>query len=87
MFIGAIAGLAAAVATNPLDVVKTNIMTQQDYKPRAFLCMAWELQTKYGASIFLKGIVFRSIYITTMSIFFFYAYEQGNQVLYKRFFI
>lgn len=40
MFIGAIAGLAAAVATNPLDVVKTNIMTQQDYKPRAFLCMA-----------------------------------------------
>ena len=28
MLIGAISGLAAAVATNPLDVIKTNIMTQ-----------------------------------------------------------
>ncbi len=27
MLIGAIAGLTAALATNPLDVIKTNIMT------------------------------------------------------------
>jgi hypothetical protein len=43
MIIGAIAGMVAALTTNPLDVIKTNIMTQRDYSSRGFIPMTKDL--------------------------------------------
>lgn len=51
-FAGVIGGGTAALLTNPIDVVKTNIMTSQQVKYKGFLDCARHLYGSYGWRVF-----------------------------------
>lgn len=72
---GFIAGSVAATLTNPIDVIKTNIMTQKTIIYSGFADCAGKLYRENGATVFTRGITYRVGAIGCMSVFFFSGYE------------
>jgi solute carrier family 25 S-adenosylmethionine transporter 26 len=61
---GSIAGAAAGALTNPLDVIKTHMMCNPNYK-----------NTLYDAKLYSKGLLQRVIYLACSSALFFTLFE------------
>lgn len=76
--VGAVAGAAAACLSNPLDVVKTRLMTQGGGSAVRYRGVVHALRTiarEEGPSAFCKGIAPRIAAKTLQSALFFAAYE------------
>ena len=82
---GFVAGSTAAVVTNPIDVVKTNIMTQKTQIYDGFFHCARDLYNKNGIMVFTKGMGYRYITIGSMSVFFFLGYETFMEFINDKF--
>lgn len=74
-FSGFMAGSTAALLTNPIDVIKSNIMTQRQIIYSGFWDCASRLYRDHGIMVFTRGAMYRYIQIGSMSISFFLAYE------------
>jgi len=74
-FSGFMAGSTAALLTNPIDVVKSNIMTQKQIIYSGFWDCASKLYNEHGLMVFTRGAMYRYLQIGSMSISFFLAYE------------
>ena len=60
-----------------MDVIKTNMMVQDE---RAYATMrecAWDLYSKRGWRAFWKGVKVRMVYAGSISLLFFYGYEKS----------
>ena len=82
---GFIAGSVAAVLTNPIDVIKTNIMTQRTVIYSGFADCAAKLYEDHGLKVFGRGMVYRVSAIGSMSLFFFGGYETFMRLLSDKF--
>ena len=72
---GCIAGGIAALFTNPIDVIKTNLMINIDKKFNTYLdCMKF-LYQEDGFKAFYRGAIYRTIHVSIMSVVVFSAYE------------
>ncbi len=74
-FSGFMAGSTAALLTNPIDVIKSNIMTQKQIIYSGFWDCASKLYAEHGIMVFTRGAMYRYLQIGSMSISFFLAYE------------
>ncbi|EPT30403.1 mitochondrial carrier superfamily protein [Toxoplasma gondii ME49] len=84
-FAGFLAGAGAAVATTPLDVVKTRLMTQQEgrYQYRGYFdCFSTILQREGYAALF-RGLKIRVIWVALGGALFLGGYD-GFKALYLR---
>lgn len=82
---GFLAGAGAAVATTPLDVVKTRLMTQQEgrYQYRGYFdCFSTILQREGYAALF-RGLKIRVIWVALGGALFLGGYD-GFKALYLR---
>ena len=76
MISGFTAGGIAAIITNPLDVVKTNLMVNKDkYFDSYWKCVKF-LYREDGIGVFLRGFMFRFLNIGAMSMIFLGGYEK-----------
>lgn len=82
---GFIAGSIAGMLTNPIDVVKTNIMTQRELIYSGVIDCGQKLYKSYGVSVFSKGLSFRVMVAGGNSAFFFSGYELFMAVFNKTF--
>lgn len=75
VFAGFSSGGFAALCTNPIDVVKTNLMVDKTkYFKNYFHCMRF-LYQENGMRAFTRGITYRTCHVGLMSIVFFSFYE------------
>ncbi|CAN8064101.1 unnamed protein product [Agarophyton chilense] len=84
LIVGGVSGAIAAVISNPLDVVKTRLMTQTSTSAVRYRGVAHALTTvasQEGLSAFAKGIAPRIAAKTLQSALFFAAYEQVKATL------
>lgn len=72
---GGVAGAFAAFVSNPMDVVKTRLMTQTGVHYRSVRHAFWLLLREEGASAFVKGAAPRVAAKTLQSAMFFATYE------------
>ncbi|CAN0161303.1 unnamed protein product, partial [Discosporangium mesarthrocarpum] len=80
MIIGAVAGGVGTLVTNPMDVVKTRMMTTPD-KYSGALDAAWMAFLKEGPQAFGKGVTPRLLHKIPANAFFFVAYEFFRNIL------
>lgn len=79
---GMVAGSMAAFITTPIDVIKTNIMTERGGEQIRTIRQAARLvYAKSGVRGFFKGGVIRLSMMAFMSVIFFSAYEFGTKVI------
>ena len=72
---GAISAVVAAVVTNPIDVVKTHMMTSTAEKPLGMLATFREIYRHQGFRGFFKALDLRIAGAAVSSIIFFSTYE------------
>lgn len=82
---GFIAGSFAGLLTNPIDVVKTNIMTQKNLIYTGVVDCNQKLYKQHGVRVFSKGMNFRCLVTGGVSAFFFAGYEIFMEVFNDRF--
>lgn len=82
---GFIAGSVAAALTNPIDVIKTNIMTQKTVIYTGFIDCSSKLYRENGIKVFARGLGYRFVTIGCMSVFFFSGYETLMEFLSDKF--
>ena len=75
MFSGFVAAQVAALLTNPIDVVKTNLMVSKDQVFDTYLKCVYFLFQEEGIRAFFRGVLFRSVQVGLISILFFPIYE------------
>lgn len=73
---GAAAGGTAGVFTNPIDVLKTNYMADKTGMFKSYLHCFRFLLKEEGPRVFLRGMMYRLVHVSSMSVVFFMAYEQ-----------
>merc|ERR1719221_15573 len=78
---GAIAGTFSAAITNPLDRMKTILMTNGAAYGGSVLSCASKIWREEGISGFCTGITPRVVYIAPIVMIFFVVYEQVQQQL------
>ena len=78
---GAVAGLTAAIVTNPLDVCKTRIQTMT--ANRSMLAVAKELYAKEGARGFLRGSSARCAAMAPTSMLMIFSFETVKRMARK----
>ena len=78
---GAVAGSFSAAITNPLDRIKTMLMTNGDAYGGSVLSCASRILSNEGIKGFTTGIVPRVLYIAPSVAVFFVAYEATQQRL------
>lgn len=77
---GAVAGLTTAIATNPLDVVKTRMIT----RPAEHISVASTVRTvmaSAGIRGFYKGVLFRILHIAPNSALYMWIFDHIFQAL------
>ena len=74
-FAGTVGGLLAVVITNPIDVIKTNIMSSLNVEYINLRDCAKVLYREHGVKIFVSGMGFRLSYVLCLSLIFFPLYE------------
>ncbi|CAM9371335.1 unnamed protein product [Hapterophycus canaliculatus] len=74
MVIGAIAGGMGSLVTNPMDMIKTRMMTSPELYAGP-MDAAWKALSKEGPHAFLKGATPRLLHKIPANAFFFVAYE------------
>ncbi|XP_075973780.1 mitochondrial glycine transporter B-like isoform X2 [Anticarsia gemmatalis] len=72
---GIVAGIAASLATNPADVLKTNMQLYPDKFPNAFSAAVYVHQT-YGVKGYFKGAVPRMLRRTLMAAMAWTVFEE-----------
>eukprot|EP00752_Nemacystus_decipiens_P003992 g3657.t1 len=80
MVIGAIAGGTGSLVTNPMDMIKTRMMTSPELYAGP-MDAAWKAFSKEGPQAFLKGATPRLLHKIPANAFFFVAYEFFRNVL------
>jgi len=75
MVVGAIAGSISAAVTNPLDVLKTRMMTGQAYGAASVVPAVRAILAKEGPRALFAGVVPRVVYVGPSSAIFFLVYE------------
>uniref|UniRef100_A0A7S1XCF3 Mitochondrial carrier protein n=1 Tax=Compsopogon caeruleus TaxID=31354 RepID=A0A7S1XCF3_9RHOD len=78
VLVGSICGAMAALVSNPMDVVKTRLMTQMPDAPRRYqglIDCAMRIAQEEGPSTFLRGLAPRIVAKSMQSALFFVAYE------------
>ena len=75
MVVGAIAGSISAAVTNPLDVLKTRMMTGQAYGAASVIPAIQAILAKEGPRALFAGVVPRVVYVGPSSAIFFLVYE------------
>ncbi|CAM9813464.1 unnamed protein product [Ectocarpus fasciculatus] len=80
MIIGAIAGGMGSLVTNPMDMIKTRMMTSPELYAGP-MDAAWKALSKEGPHAFLKGATPRLLHKIPANAFFFVAYEFFRSVL------
>lgn len=87
LLIGALSGTLTAMATTPLDVVRTRMMSQgsgaQALYKNAFDCAAKTVSREGPAALF-KGLVPRALLLGPSSAVFFLAYEASKSFFRRR---
>ena len=73
---GGIAGGFASVFTNPIDVVKTNLMANKDNFFESYWHCTKFMYREDGFKVFFRGLLYRSFHVTLVSIVFFLGYEK-----------
>lgn len=82
---GFVAGSIAAVFTNPVDVVKTNIMTQKKLIYTGFVDCCRKLYKEHGIKVFTRGTKYRVLSVGGISAFFFLGYEVFMEIFNDKF--
>ncbi|CAB1119979.1 unnamed protein product [Ectocarpus sp. CCAP 1310/34] len=80
MVIGAIAGGMGSLVTNPMDMIKTRMMTSPELYAGP-MDAAWKALSKEGPQAFLKGATPRLLHKIPANAFFFVAYEFFRSIL------
>lgn len=75
-FSGFVAAGIAAMLTNPIDVIKTNLMANKDKYFHSYWNCVKFLYQEEGIKVFSRGIIFRTLHVGVMSMIFFGGYEQ-----------
>jgi solute carrier family 25 S-adenosylmethionine transporter 26 len=75
MVVGAIAGSLSAAATNPLDVLKTRMMTGQAHGATSVARAVQLILANEGPRALFAGVVPRVVYVGPSSAIFFLVYE------------
>ena len=76
MIAGFIAGGSASLLTNPIDVIKTNLMSNKDKFFDSYWNCVKFLYQEDGLKAFARGFGFRFIHVGIMSMVFFSGYEK-----------
>ncbi len=72
---GFISGSVAGFMTNPIDVIKTNMMTQNEIIYSGFADCGKKIYLEEGIMVFSKGILHRTILTGFVNGIFFVTYE------------
>lgn len=72
---GFLAGGVASICTNPIDVIKTNLMANKDRVFDSYWKCIKFLYQEEGLRAFSRGIAFRFFHVGFMSLIFFCGYE------------
>ncbi|CAM9315501.1 unnamed protein product [Ectocarpus sp. 4 AP-2014] len=80
MVIGAIAGGMGSLVTNPMDMIKTRMMTSPELYAGP-MDAVWKALSKEGPQAFLKGATPRLLHKIPANAFFFVAYEFFRSIL------
>lgn len=80
---GAVAGMIAGTLTNPLDVIKTRLMTEMSssHSSSSFLDMYRRIVEKDGVATLLRGIGPRTTWIGLGGFVYFGVYEGSKEAL------
>lgn len=82
---GFTAGSIAGILTTPIDVVKTNIMTQKDIIYSGFIDCYKKLYKEHGIKVFGRGAFYRFTAVGGVSAFFFLGYEVFMELFHDKF--
>lgn len=82
---GTISGSMAAFITTPIDVVKTQMMTDRTTNPLTLTETVKMMYKESGFGAFFKGWHVRSLNIAISSVIFFSAYENSKKFLNTKF--
>jgi hypothetical protein len=72
----AVAGLLGSIVTHPIDVIKTNFMVSKSNISITYGQICEQIYRESGIMGFSRGIVFRTIHMSIMSIILLCGYEQ-----------
>lgn len=72
---GFLAAALASFATNPIDVIKTRIMTQRDGYYKSILDTFIKIMVKEDKYALMKGVQIRTLNLGFSGSIFFYIYE------------
>ena len=81
IFVGALSGAVAAVATTPADVLKTRIMTGRAPPGLGALALAQRMVAEEGLSSLYKGAMPRALWIAPLGAMNFAGYELAKKAL------
>ena len=71
-----VAGIVASVLTHPVDVIKTNFMVFKSSHEPTYAGVFYKIYKESGMFGFKRGLFFRTLQMSLMSIFLLTGFEQ-----------